>query len=115
MAGKTIVILGGGIGGHVAAKVLRKHLARDHQIFLIDRKRDYVFSPSLLWLMVGKRKLDRISRPLDLLKHKGIEVIQADVTRIDPAARTVIAGERRLDCDHLIISLGAGIVQGFVS
>ena len=72
MAGKTILILGGGIGGHVAANVLRKHIARDHRVILVDRKREYVFSPSLLWLMVGRRKLEQISRPLDLLQHKGV-------------------------------------------
>jgi nucleoside-diphosphate-sugar epimerase len=43
---KTILILGGGIGGHVAANVLRKQIAREHRVILVDRKRDYVFSPS---------------------------------------------------------------------
>lgn len=107
MAGKTILILGGGIGGHVAANVLRKHVAREHRIVLIDRKREFFFSPSLLWLMVGRRKPKQISRPLDLLSRKGVEVIQADITGIDPMARSVVVGDRTLAGDYLIISLGA--------
>lgn len=107
MAGKTILILGGGIGGHVAANVLRKQIAREHRVILVDRKREYVFSPSLLWLMVGQRKLEQIYRPLDLLSRKGIEVIQAEVTKIDPVAHTVLLGDRSLSYDYLIISLGA--------
>ncbi|MBI3596745.1 MAG: NAD(P)/FAD-dependent oxidoreductase [Nitrospirae bacterium] len=107
MASKTILILGGGIGGHVAANVLRKQIARDHRVILVDRKREYVFSPSLLWLMVGQRRLEQIYRPLDLLSQKGIEVIQAEVTKIALATRTVVAGDRNLAGDYLIISLGA--------
>jgi sulfide:quinone oxidoreductase len=109
MTGKTVLILGGGIGGHVAANVLRKQIAREHRVILIDRKREYVFSPSLLWLIVGKRDLQQISRPLDPLKRKGIEVIHADVGRIDPTARVVVAGDRTLSYDYLIISLGADL------
>jgi sulfide:quinone oxidoreductase len=109
MAGKTILILGGGIGGHVAANILRKQIARDHRVILVDRKREFVFPPSLLWLMVGRRSLKQISRPLNLLQRRGIEVIQADVRKIDPATRTVLAGEQRLAYDSLVISLGADL------
>lgn len=109
MAGKTILILGGGIGGQVAANVLRKSLHRDHRVILVDRRREFVFSPSLLWLMVGRRRLDQISRPLDLLSKKGIEVLQAEATRIDPGKKTVVAGEEILSYDDLIISLGADL------
>jgi len=63
VAGKTILILGGGIGGHVAANVLRKHIASEHRVILVDRKREYIFAPSLLWLMTGLRTAEKISRP----------------------------------------------------
>ena len=109
MAGKTILILGGGIGGQVAANLLRKEISRDHRVVLIDRKPDAVFAPSLLWLIVGKRELHQIRRPIASLSRKGIEVIQAEATRIDPAARTVAAGDQILSYDSLIISLGADL------
>jgi sulfide:quinone oxidoreductase len=109
MAGKTVLILGGGIGGQVAANVLRKSLSRDHRVILVDRRREFVFSPSLLWVMVGQRRVDQISRPLELLSKKGIEVLQAEVTRIDPGKKTVVAGEQTLSYDDLIISLGADL------
>jgi len=103
MAGKTILILGGGIGGQVAANLLRRKIARDHRVILIDRKGGYVFSPSLLWLIVGKRKLDQISRSLESLTQKGIEVVQAEVTRIDPSARVSPRRPSR-DCGQPIFS-----------
>lgn len=109
MAGRTVVILGGGIGGQVAANVLRKSLNQDYRVILVDRKLEFVFSPSLLWVMVGQRRIDQISRPLDLLSKKGIEVRQAEVTQIDPGKKTVVAGEQTLPYDDLIISLGADL------
>src|SRR3990172_7722852 len=71
---RTIVILGGGVGGVVAARELRRRLPRPHRIVLVDREREHLFAPSLLWLMVGQRKAASIRRPLSRLERKGIEV-----------------------------------------
>lgn len=37
MAGKTSVILGGGVGGLVTANELRKRLGKEHRVVLVDR------------------------------------------------------------------------------
>jgi sulfide:quinone oxidoreductase len=71
---KTILVLGGGVGGVATARALRKRLPRQHRVVLIDRERDHVVAPSLLWLMVGKRTAGAISRPLARLARKGIDV-----------------------------------------
>ena len=46
--GKTILVLGGGVGGLVAAHELRKQLPRPHRVVLIERSPTHLFSPSLL-------------------------------------------------------------------
>lgn len=114
MPGKTILILGGGIGGQVAANRLRWLLGREHRIVVIDRERTFTFSPSLLWMIVGTREPARFSRDLGRLTRKGIEVVEAEVAAIDPAARTVrtIAGE--FAGDYLIIALGAKLAHDLV-
>ena len=61
---QTVLILGGGVGGVATARALRKRLQRKHRVVLVDRERDHVFAPSLLWLMVGQRTPDSITRPL---------------------------------------------------
>ena len=55
VGGKTVLVLGGGIGGIVVATLVRKRLARAHRVVLVERESRHVFPPSLLWLMVGAR------------------------------------------------------------
>ncbi|MFP4074185.1 MAG: NAD(P)/FAD-dependent oxidoreductase [Actinomycetota bacterium] len=120
---KTVVVLGGGVGGVVAATTLRKQLPKPHRVILVDRERRHLFAPSLLWLMTGGRTARQISRPLTRLSRKGIEVVCGDIASIDPQTRSVrvvecSAGDdpvsrrlggtdRDLDADYLVISLGA--------
>ncbi len=104
---KTVVILGGGVGGVVAAAELRKRLPSPHRVILVDREHEHLFAPSLLWLMVGLRKAKSIQRPLARLARKGIEVRFGEVEKIDPATRRVVVSGEILDADYLVVSLGA--------
>lgn len=52
---RTILILGGGIGGVAASVTLQKRLSREHRIVLVDRQGDHLFPPSLLWMITGHR------------------------------------------------------------
>lgn len=104
---KTILILGGGVGGLVTAISLRRSLPRAHRIILVDREADHLFQPSLLWLMTGARRPDQITRPLDRLKRKGIEVVRGAVESIDPQQRRVQVQGQTWQADYLVIALGA--------
>jgi len=107
MAGKTIVILGGGVGGLVTGNELRKWLGREHRVVLVDREGRHIFWPSLLWLQVGLRKPVGIVRDLASLEKKGIEIIKGEVNGIDPERRVVLVNGEELEADYLVISLGA--------
>lgn len=107
MAGRTVVVLGGGVGGLTAANELRRVLGREHRIVLIDRQGDHLFQPSLLWLMTGDRRAGRISRSLDDLVRSGVEVVRAEVETIDPEGGRVIAAESETRFDALVVALGA--------
>lgn len=104
---KTVLVLGGGVGGLVAARELRKRLPRRHRIVLIERQREHLFAPSLLWLMVGLRDADTIQRPLAKLQRKGIDVRQGEIEKIDPEQKQVTVSGEELVGDYVIVSLGA--------
>ena len=111
---KTVLILGAGVGGLVAANRLRQQLPRSHRIVLIDRDAQHVFQPSLLWLAVGDRRPERIQRPLARLARKGIEVVQAEIERLDPEQRAAQAAGREFAGDALIVSLGAELAPEMI-
>jgi len=102
-----ILVLGGGVGGVVAAVELRKKLPKQHRIVLVDREQQHLFAPSLLWLMTGLRTADNISRPLDSLNKNGIEVVRGEIEKIDPPSRQAVVSGTTLGGDHVVISLGA--------
>lgn len=108
---KTILILGGGVGGLVTAVSLRRSLPRAHRIILVDREPSHLFQPSLLWLMTGARRPEQITRPLDRLARKGIEVVRGSVDSIDPQQRRVQVQGQSWQADHLVIALGAELAM----
>jgi sulfide:quinone oxidoreductase len=115
MKEQTVLILGGGIGGVVAANRLRKRLGRRHRVVLVDREPTFALAASFLWVMTGDRRPDQIARPLARLRRKGIEVILGEVERIDPARREAVVDGRTYQADHLIVALGAQFAPEAVS
>jgi sulfide:quinone oxidoreductase len=107
MRDRTVLILGGGVGGVVAANALRRRLPRRHRIVVVDRERDFSLAASYLWVMTGARRPGQISRPRAGLARKGIEVLHGQVERIDPAARRAVVSGRPIEADHVVVALGA--------
>ncbi len=107
MTGKTVVILGGGVGGLVTASELRHLLPSEHKIIIIDRETKHLHSPSLLWVMLGWREPEQIQANLEKLAGQGIEFVQAEIQQIDPAQRKVQTSLGEYSGDYLVVSLGA--------
>jgi len=114
MSGKTIVVLGGGVGGLVAVNELRRHLARQHRILLVERNAQHAFAPSFLWLMTGDRQRAEIVRDVRTLVRPAIEVIEGEVLTINPADRRVETTSGPLNYDYLIVALGAELAPEMV-
>ncbi len=112
--GRTVLVLGGGVGGVVAARRLRKRLPGSDRVVLIDRESKHLFQSSLLWVAVGERKQEQIQRPLARLARKGIEVITGDVTEFDPGTRSVQVNGTALTGDAVVVSLGAELAPELV-
>ena len=113
MAGKTILILGGGVGGLIAANELRRLLPGEHRIVLVEKNARHAFAPSFLWLMTGDRKPEQITQDVRQLVRPGVEVVVAEAQSIDLANRQVqtsapgTGGFETHPYDYLIVTLGA--------
>lgn len=104
---KTILILGGGIGGIVTARELRSHLGKDHRVVVVEKAAVHSFPPSYLWVMLGWRKPEAILKPLSLLSKYGIEIQHTVVREIDLERRAVKTDASTIAFDYLVVALGA--------
>jgi sulfide:quinone oxidoreductase len=107
MADRTVVVLGGGTGGVVVARRLRRLLNPTDRVVVVERNPTYRYAPSFLWVMTGARRPEQVTADLRRLRRRGIEFLQADVLDIDPAQRRVKTSEAELAYDRLVVSLGA--------
>lgn len=110
----TTVVLGGGVGGIVAANEIRRQLPLTHRVVLVDRNALHAFAPSFLWVMTGDRKPDRIRTPLADLVRPGVHLLQAEILGIDPGRRRVLTSVHDLPYDYLILALGADLAPDAV-
>ncbi len=102
-----IVIVGGGVGGLVAAKRLRRSLGGGHRVTVLDRARDHLFQPSLLWVADGTRRPERLSRPLSRLNRGGVSFRLGAVQGLDLTRRLVRLGDGEVPYDYLLLAPGA--------
>lgn len=111
---RTIVILGGGVGGQVAANDLRGRLSGEHRIVVVEKNPRHAFAPSFLWLMTGDRRPEQITRDVRDLLRPGIDIVEAEVRAIDVKARRVETPDQSLAFDYLVIALGAELAPDLV-
>ncbi len=107
MTGKTVVVLGGGTGGIVAANSLRVKIGREHKVVLVERNALHAFAPSFLWLMTGKRQRSQITCDLHNLVRPGVEIVCAEVTALDLNGRRVATTGPSVAFDYLVVAFGA--------
>ena len=104
---KTVLVLGAGIGGIVAAEELRRRLPADDRVVVVERQRLHVFSPSLLWYITGDSEAHDFTRPLDSLRKRGVELVIGEITRFDPRVLAVDVNGTTIGADAVVIALGA--------
>ncbi|MBI5287730.1 MAG: NAD(P)/FAD-dependent oxidoreductase [Chloroflexi bacterium] len=103
----SVVILGGGIGGVVAAREVRSAIPADTRVILVDRQPIQSFPPSYTWVMTGQRQPAAISRDLRGLRRKGIEVVEGSASTVDVAGRRISGEGFEVAFDYLVVALGA--------
>jgi NADH dehydrogenase len=103
-----VVIIGGGFGGILAAKSLKR---ANLDITLIDRTNHHTFQPLLYQVATAALAPSDITAPIRwiLRNQQNTEVLMAEVREIDPSRRVVRIDDelRELPYDYLILAPGA--------
>lgn len=101
-----VVIVGAGFGGLQAAKALGHVPVK---VTVIDRNNYHLFQPLLYWVATAGLSPADISSPIRhvLRRQKNTEVRLAEVTGVDLARQRVLAGEREIPYDYLLLATGA--------
>ncbi len=108
---KTILVLGGGIGGIRTARELNKLIGNEDEVTLakilvFEKEKTSLFAPSLTKLMVGQRDSVQIQDDLTNIELGGIEVVHGEVEAVDPENVTVTSGGTEYKGDYMVVSLG---------
>jgi len=105
-----VLIIGCGFGGLEAVRALSKAPVN---ITLIDRTNHHLFQPLLYQVATAGLSAPAISAPIRHILRKemrrgNLTVLQAEVTGIDAADRSVMLDDgERIDYDHIIVAAGA--------
>ncbi len=105
---RRVVIVGGGFGGLITAKKLRKAPV---DITLVDRANYHLFQPLLYQVAMAGLSPADIAVPIRsaLHKNKNTHVLLDHVVSVDLAARKVhLLSGQALDYDNLVLAAGAG-------
>jgi NADH dehydrogenase len=107
MAGKRIVIVGGGFAGLNAAKGLRA--AAGVEIALVDRRNHHLFQPLLYQVAMAGLSPADIAAPIRsiLSRQRNARVLQGEVTAVDFERQVVVADFGELPYDYLVLACGA--------
>jgi NADH dehydrogenase len=104
---KRVVVVGGGFAGVNCAKALGNR--RSGRVLLIDRRNHHLFQPLLYQVAMAGLSPAQIAVPIRTLlrRYQNVEVLQAEVTRIDPEERVVHTTRGDHPFDYLVLAAGA--------
>jgi sulfide:quinone oxidoreductase len=106
--GANVVVLGCGMGGLTASRVLSKQVGNAATVTIIEQRTSFRFPPAFQWLVFGWRNAKEVQRNLSTLaRGKNLRLINEKAESIDVAKRRVKTRTQEVGYDRLIIALGA--------
>ncbi|MGZ8585449.1 MAG: NAD(P)/FAD-dependent oxidoreductase [Actinomycetota bacterium] len=107
-----VVVLGGGVGGTLAANLLSKELARDVRVTVVDPTGMHHYQPGYLYVALGQANGRWLVRDERTLLRKDVDLVVDQSIRIHPDAGTVqMERGASLEWDYLVIATGARLVH----
>ena len=119
---KNILILGAGTAGALVANTLvRKLDLSQWEVAVVDRAREHVYQPGLLFLpfrLYGYERREDVARPIESPLPAAARFVNAEVEAIDTTSRRVQTSAGAIHYEWLIVALGcegrADEVEGLI-
>jgi sulfide:quinone oxidoreductase len=103
-----VVVLGGGVGGTLAANLVAKELGREAKVTVVDASGMHVYQPGFLYVALDQADALWLARDERTLLRREVDLIVDHAQRIDPVAQTVtLARSGTLPYDYLVIATGS--------
>lgn len=104
----TVVVLGAGLGGAIAAFEIRDVLKKDANVMVVSQGDTYCFVPSNPWVAVGWRTRKQITVSLPpVFSKKGIGFTGVGAKRVIPAENRILLNDGgEISYDYLVIATG---------
>ena len=105
---KKLLVLGGGTAGTMVANKLRGRLpVDDWGLTVVDRDDEHHYQAGYLFVPFGGYQRDHVVRSRAGLLKDGVDLVRAEVDRVDADDNEVILDDgRRLSYDYLVIATG---------
>lgn len=105
--GNTIIV-GGSYAGLAAALELRSRLPASEMVLVVSLNNEFIFYPSLIWVVQGERELDDISFPIrPVLEKAGVRFLRARLERINSEENSITLDDGQvLSFNKLLIATG---------
>jgi len=113
---KRVLVLGGGVGGTLAANLisrkLKKQVARgDVKVTVVDATGQHVYQPGFMYIAMGGESAQHLQRPERSLLDDEVSLVVATATGIDIEGSTVeLDNGDRLHYDQLVLATGSRIL-----
>ncbi|MEO5965864.1 MAG: FAD/NAD(P)-binding oxidoreductase [Candidatus Limnocylindrales bacterium] len=113
---QRVVVLGGGVGGTLAANLIARKLKRqiargEANVTVVDASGQHAYQPGYMYIAMGHERAAGLVRPERSLLDGNVELVVDGVTRIDAVERLVdLESGSRLAFDQLVIATGSRIV-----
>ncbi len=103
-----VVVLGGGVGGTLAANLLKKELRGEATVTVVDATGMHVYQPGFLYVALGQADALWLARDERGLLRKDVELVIDHAVKIDPQRQVVtLARGGDLPYDYLVLSTGS--------
>ncbi|MFN1834228.1 NAD(P)/FAD-dependent oxidoreductase [Balneola sp. MJW-20] len=105
---KQIVIVGSSFAGYTTAVQLAKAVGQKHNIVVIDKKPEFIFTPSMVWYPFGHDNIEKSSfdtRPI--YEELDITFIQGNVYGFDLKDQQIYMSDRNIEYDYLVLATGS--------